>query len=93
MQQMQHKAFAVCGWNPASLAPHLLSFSSEYGSNAQKREMLTLKTGSKLQVCVSIALVLLQHPQVPRARYDDVHSFWESWCYFWVVDPANKMHL
>lgn len=55
--------------------------------------MLTLKTGSRLQVCVSIALVLLQHPQVPRARYDDVHSFWESWCSFWVVDPANKMHL
>lgn len=37
--------------------------------------MLTLKTGSRLQVCVNIALVLLQHPQVPRARYDDVHSF------------------
>lgn len=75
---MQHKAFADCGWNPASLASHLLSFSSEYGANAQKGEMLAMKTDSKLQQDVSIALVLLQHPQVPRARYSDVCSFWES---------------
>lgn len=66
MQQMQHKAFADYGWNLASLAPHLLSFSSEYGANAQKCEMLTMKTDSKLQQDISIAHSATSTPTSPQ---------------------------